>query len=70
MTLTEEELSVLRNSLNIIEIPGSYAKFLSSLQLKIEKEYDKIKLENKKQQEKLQKEKMESLPEEFKKPLP
>ena len=65
---TEEELSVLRNALNIIEIPGSHAKFLSSLQSKIEKEYDKVKLENQKQQEKLQKEKMESLPKEFKNP--
>ena len=42
---TREELQVLRNSLNIIEIKGSNAKFIASLQIKIEQEFDKIQKE-------------------------
>ena len=40
-----EELQVLRSSLNIIEIKGSNAKFIASLQIKIEQELDKIQKE-------------------------
>ena len=42
---TREELQVLRNSLNIIEIKGSNAKFIASLQIKIEQEFDRIQKE-------------------------
>ena len=42
---TREELQVLRNSLNIIEIKGSNAKFIAPLQIKIEQEFDKIQKE-------------------------
>ena len=42
---TREELQVLRNSLDIIEIKGSNAKFIASLQIKIEQELDKIQKE-------------------------
>ena len=40
-----EELQVLRSSLNIIEIKGSNARFIASLQIKIEQELDKIQKE-------------------------
>jgi len=39
---TREELQVLRNSLDIIEIKGSNAKFIATLQFKIEQELTKI----------------------------
>ena len=42
---TKEELQVLRNSLDIIEIKGSNAKFVASLQIKIEQEFDRIQKE-------------------------
>ena len=42
---TREELQVLRNSLNIIEIKGSNARFIAALQIKIEQEFDKIQKE-------------------------
>lgn len=38
----KEELQVLRNSLDIIEIKGSNAKFIATLQFKIEQELTKI----------------------------
>ncbi len=42
---TREELQVLRNSLNIIDIKGSNAKFIAALQIKIEQEFNKIQKE-------------------------
>ena len=42
---TQEELQVLRSSLNIIDIKGSNAKFLAALQTKIEQEFNKIQKE-------------------------
>ena len=42
---SKEELQVLRNSLDIIEIKGSNAKFIAFLQNKIEQEFDKIQKE-------------------------
>tara|TARA_Y100000592_G_C5448556_1_gene307443 strand:+ start:466 stop:660 length:195 start_codon:yes stop_codon:yes gene_type:complete len=39
---TIEELQVLRNSLNIIDIKGSNAKFIATLQVKVEQEINKI----------------------------
>ena len=42
---TREELQVLRNSLDIIEIKGSNAKFIAALQIKIEKEFTEIQKE-------------------------
>ena len=41
----KEELQVLRNSLDIIEIKGSNAKFIASLQIKIEQEFNRIQKE-------------------------
>jgi hypothetical protein len=41
----QEELQVLRNSLDIIEIKGSNAKFIAALQLKIEQEFTRIQKE-------------------------
>jgi hypothetical protein len=41
----QEELQVLRNSLDIIEIKGSNAKFIAALQLKIEQEFTRIQQE-------------------------
>jgi hypothetical protein len=58
---TQEEIAVLRNSLNVIEIKGDNAQFIASLQIKLEKEYQKIEEEN----IKLQKEKESNLPKEF-----
>lgn len=58
---TQEELAVLRNSLNVIEIKGDNAQFLAALQIKIEKEYQRIEEEKLK----IQKEKESSLPKEF-----
>tara|TARA_R110001592_G_scaffold280297_1_gene547685 strand:- start:10 stop:216 length:207 start_codon:yes stop_codon:yes gene_type:complete len=66
---TEEELSVLRNSLNIIEIQGSNAKFLASLQIKIENEFEKIVNLRKEKEEKAAKEKLDTLPKEFNKKI-
>jgi|13_taG_2_1085334.scaffolds.fasta_scaffold24732_1 acid phosphatase family membrane protein YuiD len=63
---TQEEIAVLRNSLNVIEIKGDNAQFLASLQIKLEKEYQKIEEEK----IKLQKEKESSLPKEFVKNSP
>jgi hypothetical protein len=40
-----EELQVLRSSLNVIDIKGSNAKFVASLQIKIEQELNKIQKE-------------------------
>lgn len=40
-----EELQVLRSSLNVIDIKGSNAKFVASLQIKIEQEINKIQKE-------------------------
>lgn len=40
-----EELQVLRDSLNVIDIKGSNAKFIAALQLKIEREFNKIQKE-------------------------
>jgi|TARA_R110001592_G_scaffold309414_1_gene583660 hypothetical protein len=37
-----QELQVLRTSLNVIDIKGGNAQFISSLQLKIEKEIIQI----------------------------
>jgi hypothetical protein len=42
---TREELQVLRNSLDIIDIKGSNAKFLAALQIKIEQEFTKLQKE-------------------------
>ena len=42
---SKEELQVLRNSLDIIEIKGSNAKFIAFLQNKIEQEINKIQKE-------------------------
>tara|TARA_B100002019_G_scaffold290101_1_gene307070 strand:+ start:420 stop:617 length:198 start_codon:yes stop_codon:yes gene_type:complete len=42
---TREELQVLRSSLNIIDIKGSNAKFIATLQTKIEKEFNRIQKE-------------------------
>ena len=42
---TREELQVLRNSLDIIEIKGNNAKFIASLQIKIETEFNRIQKE-------------------------
>lgn len=42
---TKEELQVLRNSLDIIEIKGNNAKFIASLQIKIEQELNRIQKE-------------------------
>ena len=39
---TIEELQVLRSSLNIIDIKGSNAKFVATLQIKVEEEINKI----------------------------
>ena len=63
---TQEELVVLRNSLNVIEIKGDNAQFLASLQIKLEKQYQKIEEEK----IKLQKEKESTLPETFAKKSP
>ena len=41
----QEELQVLRNSLDIIEIKGNNAKFIAALQLKIETEFNRIQKE-------------------------
>jgi hypothetical protein len=41
----QEELQVLRNSLDIIEIKGNNAKFIAALQLKIEQEFTRIQQE-------------------------
>ena len=40
-----EELQVLRSSLNVIDIKGSNAKFIASLQIKVEQEINKIQKE-------------------------
>ena len=40
-----EELQVLRNSLNIIDIKGSNARFIAALQIKIEQEFNRIQKE-------------------------
>ena len=40
-----EELQVLRSSLNVIDIKGSNAKFIDSLQIKVEQEINKIQKE-------------------------
>jgi hypothetical protein len=40
-----EELQVLRNSLDIIEIKGSNARFIAALQIKIEQELNRIQKE-------------------------
>ena len=42
---TREELQVLRNSLDIIDIKGSNAKFLAALQIKVEQEFIKLQEE-------------------------
>jgi hypothetical protein len=41
----KEELQVLRSSLNVIDIKGSNARFIATLQIKIEQEFDKIQKE-------------------------
>ena len=42
---TREELQVLRNSLNVIDIKGSNARFVAALQIKIEQEINRIQKE-------------------------
>ena len=41
----KEELQVLRSSLNVIDIKGSNARFIATLQIKIEQEINKIQKE-------------------------
>lgn len=40
-----EELQVLRSSLNVIDIKGSNARFIATLQIKIEQEINRIQKE-------------------------
>lgn len=52
--LTLEEISLLRQSLNVIEIKGASAIFVATLQMKLDQEISQIKImiqeeENKKQ---------------------
>lgn len=54
---TIEELQVLRSSLNIIDIKGSNAKFVATLQIKVEEEINKIQKDLEKGPPELQKEK-------------
>ena len=42
---SKEELQVLRDSLNIIDIKGSNARFIAALQIKIEQEFNRIQKE-------------------------
>jgi hypothetical protein len=58
----KEELQVLRNSLNIIDIKGSNAKFIATLQIKIEKEFNKIQKEFEAGPPELQKKKEDKKP--------
>jgi hypothetical protein len=42
ISLTEAELQVIRQSLDIIQIAGKDAKFLANLQIKLEQDISKI----------------------------
>jgi hypothetical protein len=42
---TREELQVLLSALNVIDIKGSNAKFIASLQIKVEQEFNRIQKE-------------------------
>ena len=59
---SKEELQVLRNSLDIIEIKGSNAKFIAFLQNKIEQELDRIQKEIKVESPELQNKKENKKP--------
>ena len=41
--LTIEEISVLRQALNVIEIKGSSAQFIANLQIKLDNEISQIR---------------------------
>ena len=41
--LTVEEISVLRQALNVIEIKGSSAQFIANLQIKVDNELNQIR---------------------------
>jgi hypothetical protein len=42
ISLTEAELQVIRQSLDIVQIVGKDAKFLANLQIKLEQDISKI----------------------------
>lgn len=65
--LTPTELSVLRQSLELITITGKDAKFIANLQIKLENEMTEIQNIKTKQEQKKQKELQEVLKAEAKK---
>ena len=54
--VTENEISFLRQALDLVQISGRDAKFLASLQMKLEQEISEIQELKKKAQEQKQKE--------------